>query len=703
MLNAFLKSSFGSEQPNSMIHDDTSPQADVPRLSRRLERERRARMEAEAIAERGLRQLYEKQEEISLLENVAEAANMASTVQDAMRYALERICAYTKWPIGHALLAKPHPNEPDVELVSAGIWHLRDRIRFAGFRDFSEKMTFASGIGLPGRILETGKPAWIKDVTEDANFPRSEQARQAGLKAAFGCPVLIGTEVAAVLEFFAEETLSPDEGMLKVMAHIGTQLGRVVERRRAEERLIHGALHDPLTNLPNRAYFLERLQFSANRAKRQNNYHFAVLFLDLDRFKIINDSLGHLAGDQLIVEIARRLTACLRRTDLVARNEEEDAKASPLPNGDETIARLGGDEFTILLEDIHDNSDPVRVAERIQIALNKPFVLAGQEVVTTVSIGIALSTTGYTLAQDILRDADIAMYRAKSLGKDRYEVFDQAMHASVVARLQLEGDLRRALERHEFRLYYQPIVSLASKKIQGFEALVRWQHPERGIVPPIEFVPVAEETGLILFLGRWVLREACRQMQRWQKDYPQTSGLTMSINLSAKELAQADLVDQIAKILQETGVTSSAIRLELTESAAMENAERTRQLLVELKQLGIRLSIDDFGTGYSSLSYLRRFPIDTLKIDRSFISHIDGHEENRQIVKTIMLLAANLGMEVIAEGAETSQEIDHLTKLHCEYVQGFYFFAPLDGSAVESLFSRHKDMGTGPSSPIKAA
>ncbi len=659
------------------------PDGDLHRLTKRLERERRARMEAEAIAERGLRELYERQEEISLLEGIAGAANKASSVQDAMRYALEKICAYTAWPLGHALLAASSRTEATVELISTGTWHMQNPVRFAPFREVSEASRFASGIGLPGRILASGKPTWIMDVTQDANFPRAPQAAQTGLKAAFGFPVLIGTEVAAVLEFFAEETLAPDEGLLKVMAHIGTQLGRVIERGRAEDRLIHGAFHDPLTNLPNRAFFLERLQSATIRAKRHESYRFAVLFIDLDRFKVVNDSLGHMAGDQLIMEIAHRLTAAVRRTDMVARNADEAASSGYC--GDDTVARLGGDEFTILLDEIRDVSDPMRVADRIQRELAVPFLLAGQEVVTTVSIGIALSATGYSDAHDILRDADIAMYRAKTLGKARCEVFDQAMHASAVARLQLEGDLRHALEREEFRLHYQPIVSLVNGSIHGFEALIRWEHPQKGLMQPAEFIPIAEETGIILFIGKWVLREACRQMRAWQAQFPKASQLTMSVNLSAKEFAQSDLIGQIAQILQETGVTPHCIRLELTETAAMENAERTRQLLLGLKHLGIRLSIDDFGTGYSSLSYLRRFPIDTLKIDRSFVSHLDDHEENREIVRTIMMLACNLGMEVIAEGAETSGEVGHLKDLNCEYVQGYFFCKPVDRATAQNI------------------
>ena len=671
-----------------MLTGGALPESDLSRLTKRLERERRARLQAEAIAERGLRQLYEKQEEISLLESISAAANQATSIQDAMRYALTKICEYTKSPIGHALLATSNHQANLIELVSSGIWHLPDSTRFASFRAASEVRRFTAGVGLPGRILESRKPVWISDVTEETNFPEAEAPRNAGVRAAFGCPVFIGTEVAAVLEFFAEESLPPNEALLKIIAHVGTQLGRVVERRRAEEQLIHGALHDPLTHLPNRAFFLERLQLATRRVKRQPDYRFAVLFLDLDRFKVVNDSLGHLAGDHFLVEIARRLTACVRRTDIVVRHEEQNTVPASTPNDDDTIARLGGDEFTILLDDIRDASDPLRVAKRIQEALNEPFTLSGQQVVTTASIGVALSTTGYTDAQDILRDADLAMYRAKALGKARCEVFDQAMHDSAVARLQLEGDLRRALEHEEFRLYYQPIVSLGTGEIQGFEALVRWPHPQRGMLTPADFLAVAEETGMILFLGKWVMREACRQMRRWQEEYATAASLTVSINVSARELAQADFVQETAHILQETGVRPSAIRLELTEGAAMDDAENTRRVLLGLKELGIRVSIDDFGTGYSSLSYLRRFPIDTLKIDRSFVSHIDGDEENRQIVKTIMLLASNLGMEVIAEGAETRQEIDHLKHLQCDYVQGYYFYKPLNGDAVRTLFSR---------------
>ncbi|MGQ0810428.1 MAG: EAL domain-containing protein [Nitrospiraceae bacterium] len=663
-----------------------SPDADLSRLPKRLERERRARLEAEAIAERGLRDLYERQKEISLLEAIAVAANEATSVDDAMRFALKSICDYMQWPLGHLYHSVQEPLGTPIELASTSTWHIQDPARFSAFCDVSTAMRFSSGVGLPGRILAAGKPTWIMDVTQDQNFPRAAYAKQAGLKSGFGFPVMVGTEVAAVLEFFAEETLAPDEGLLRIMAHIGTQLGRVMERKRAEERLIYSAFHDSLTKLPNRALFLERLEFAMHRAKRHTNYKFAVLFIDLDRFKIINDSLGHVAGDQLIIEVARRLTASLRRNDMIARSSEEEPSSERM--GEDTLARLGGDEFTVLLDEIRDLTDAIRVAERIQRELAIPVLLAGQEVVTTASIGIALSATGYSVVHDILRDADIAMYRAKTLGKDRYEIFDQGMHANAVVRLQFEAELRHAMEAHQFHLHYQPIVSLPNENVAGFEALIRWQHPSRGLILPAEFIPIAEETGLILIMGKWVLFEACRQGRLWQERFPKDPPLTMSVNLSAKQLVQRDLIDQIAQVLEETSIACNSLRLELTESVAMENAERTRLLFVELKRLGVRLSIDDFGTGYSSLSYLRRFPVDTLKIDRSFVKNIDDETDNREIVRMIMMLARNLDMDVIAEGPETSQEVGHLKELNCGYAQGYFFFKPMDGAAIETILEQ---------------
>ncbi len=441
----------------------------------------------------------------------------------------------------------------------------------------------------------------------------------------------------------------------------------ITERKRAEEQLLHHAFHDALTCLPNRALFMDRLKQAIYHSKRRQDYIFAVLFLDLDRFKIVNDSLGHMVGDQLLVAMARRLALCLRPGD--------------------TIARLGGDEFTILLDDVKDFANANFVAERIQKALALPFDLDGHEVFTTVSIGIAVSATGYDRPEDVLRDADIAMYRAKALGKARYEVFDTAMHKRFVTLLRLETDLRRALERQEFCVYYQPIVSLTTGYITGFEALLRWQHPRRGLVLPSEFIMLAEETGLIIAIDRWVLREAYRQMRLWQSRFGDRLPLSVSVNLSSKQFSQLDLIEHIDQTLREQELHAHSLKLELTESMVMENAEMTAAMLADLRALNVRVSIDDFGTGYSSLSYLQRFPIDTLKIDRSFIRGIGAHGDNTEIIRAITALAHNLGMDVIAEGIETAEQLAHLRALACEYGQGYYFARPVNSEATYQLLS----------------
>jgi diguanylate cyclase (GGDEF)-like protein len=439
----------------------------------------------------------------------------------------------------------------------------------------------------------------------------------------------------------------------------------ISERKRVEEQLLHNAFHDELTGLSNRALFMDRLRHAIAQAKRQKQYLFAVLFLDLDRFKVINDSLGHIVGDQLLVAISRRLESCLRRGDL--------------------IARLGGDEFAILLEDIGEEHYAIQVAERLQKTLTIPFKLSGHEIVASTSIGIALSTIGYDHPQDLLRDADTAMYHAKGTGKARYQIFDTAMHVRAVALLKLETDLRRALERQEFQLHYQPIVSLSNQNITGFEALVRWYHPERGLIAPNEFIPVAEETGLIVSLGLWVLQEACRQMRQWQEKFTAAKALTISVNISGKQFSQVDFVTQIQQILQETQLDARYLKLEITESILMDNVESTTTTLLELQALGIQLSMDDFGTGYSSLSYLNRFPVSTLKIDRSFIQSIDVDAEKLEIIRTVVMLAQSLGMDAVAEGVETANQLAPLKDLGCESGQGYFFSKPLNSKTAEKL------------------
>jgi len=432
--------------------------------------------------------------------------------------------------------------------------------------------------------------------------------------------------------------------------------GRELEESR--EHFRHAAFHDALTGLPNRSLFTDHLRVALRRAHQNEKYLFGVLFLDLDRFKNINDSLGHPCGDELLKLVARRLEACIRQTDMVAR--------------------FGGDEFAILLDAIQDASDAVRVAEKVQEAISAPFKLVSHEAITTASIGVALSTSGYIEAEDIIRDADTAMYRAKDRGKARCEIFDTAMHTRAVTLLRLESDLRRALEKDELCVYYQPIVSLASGELHGFEALVRWQHPERGIVSPDDFVPLAEETGLILPIGLRVLWDACNQLRKWQQYSLSNRDLIMSVNLSGKQLMQPDLIERIEEVLHESQINPWHLKLEITETVVMENPELAAVTLAKLRSLGVRLSIDDFGTGYSSLSYLNRFPVDTLKIDRSFVTSMNAADENLQIVKTIVTLAGNLGMQVVAEGVETEEQLEQLRSLKCQYGQGFFFSKPLE-------------------------
>jgi diguanylate cyclase (GGDEF)-like protein/PAS domain S-box-containing protein len=468
----------------------------------------------------------------------------------------------------------------------------------------------------------------------------------------------------------------------------------ITDRKRAEETLAHNALHDALTNLPNRALFLDRVRHVLALSHRHISYKFAVLFIDLDEFRVVNDSLGHAAGDALLIKIARRLSASIRGVDTISRSVLMQTTNQVADEG--SLARVGGDEFTILLEDIRDCGDAIRVAERLQERLVIPFVVERQEVVITASIGIAFFATSYTNSEDLIRDAEIAMYRAKREGKARSQVFDSEMHTVAVKRLQLETDLRRALELGEFRVHYQPILSLQSGRIVGFEALSRWQRNE-GLLSPAHFIQIAEQTGIILPMNRLLLREACLQLHAWHSQFPSDPPLTMSVNITPKEFAQQDLAAQMETILDEVGIHPSSINVEITETIAMADPQRSSLVLSELKALGVHISIDDFGTGYSSLSRLQGFPVDTLKIDRTFISAIDTDHETRKIVSIIIMLAHNLGLKVVAEGAEKAEQVNLLKQLKCEFVQGYFFARPGDHSAAHALLISNRAVALNPS------
>ena len=455
----------------------------------------------------------------------------------------------------------------------------------------------------------------------------------------------------------------------KVSRMAGSQID-ITDRRTAEGRWQHDAFHDELTGLPNRASLIDRLGLSILRTRCPGDYSFAVLFLDVDRFQVINDSLGHLTGDQLIIAIARRLKADLRSGT--------------------TIARFGGDEFAILLDDVQGISDATRVAERIQKILAAPFNFSGQEVFLTASIGIALEGAAGERPEDVLNNADMAMYRAKARGKACYERFDVGMRASAVARLQLESNLRRAAEREEFRLYFQPIVSLEDGVVTGAEALLRWQHPERGLITPAEFIPLAEETGLIVPIGEWVLRTACAQARAWHA--AGHSDLRVTVNFSARQFELPNLPELIRTVLKETGLAASALELEITESIAMEDVDFSREILTELRADGIHISIDDFGTGSSSLRYLKRFPIDVLKIDQTFVRDLTSDISDAAITAAMITMAHSLELKVIAEGVETEEQLKFLRSRRCNEIQGYLFSRPVPAEAFTKVLRERRSL-----------
>ncbi|PZD70522.1 putative signaling protein [Acaryochloris thomasi RCC1774] len=434
----------------------------------------------------------------------------------------------------------------------------------------------------------------------------------------------------------------------------------------SREQLIHDAFHDPMTGLPNRALFLDRLGQTLQKFKRLRDYRFAVLFLDLDRFKVVNDSLGHLAGDQLLIETAHRLQHCLRAGD--------------------TIARLGGDEFAILLDAIENDDTAIQIADRMLQALSRKVRIHEQDVFTGASIGIVVNTTEYQRSDELLRDADIAMYRAKALGKNRYEFFSDRMRVQALHSLQLESDLKQAIEHREFQLVYQPIVSLLTHRIVGFEALLRWHHPSRGVVSPSEFIPFAEETGLMTAISWWVLREACHQMHLLQAQFSHKT-LNIHVNVSNQQFHQPNFIEQVQQTLRETNLRNNSLKLEITESVIMKDAIRLADKFAQLQTLGVRLGLDDFGTGYSSLSYLSQLPLDTLKVDRSFVAQLD-QSSGQEITQAIVTLAHNLHMEVIAEGIETESQAQFLRAIDCRYGQGYLFSKPVAPDAMPALLSQ---------------
>jgi diguanylate cyclase (GGDEF)-like protein/PAS domain S-box-containing protein len=546
-----------------------------------------------------------------------------------------------------------------VETAAEGIWML-DRDHNTTF--VNQQMAAMLGVTIE-EIVGKNFLDFV-DEAERSLVQASIQHRQQGIEEKYDFQLRCKDEnplwvTISARPFFDSE--GSYAGTLKMIADIS-------DRKRAEAQLEYNAFYDSLTDLPNRTLFMDRLTHTIRRSQRRDSYPFAVFFLDLDNFKVINDSLGHSAGDRLLVAIAHRLESCLRASD--------------------TLARLGGDEFTILLEELDSRQEAIPIAQRIHSALKSPFNLDGRDVFTNISIGIAFDSPDYNFPEELLRDADAAMYRAKALGKNHYAVFDRQMHEAVLARLQLETDLRLALEREEFFVYYQPIISLSSGQLSGFEALVRWQHPTRGLIAPDKFIPIAEETGLIVPLGWWVLRQACHQLSLWQQQFSLDPPLAIGVNFSGKQLKELDVVQQIEAILAQTGIDGSCLKLEIVESLLMDDSEAILGTFAQLRGMNIQLAIDDFGTGYSSLSYLHRFPVSILKIDRSFVMGMQADRSNGEIVKAVVSLAQALKIDAIAEGIETLEQLTYLQELGCEYGQGYFLARPLEPQAATAFVAR---------------
>jgi diguanylate cyclase (GGDEF)-like protein len=595
-------------------------------------------------------------QQLRMLHEISLIALTSESLETIAQQIVEKICSATEFPIGA------------IELYDRS----RQVMIFIGVQGLppptdGDLLEVPVEQTLSGKVAATGQPVVKRYAPDEIKTCQANPTLNQVCIGTFICqPMTVNEQVMGVLSLAHPASIETDELFLEWISLLANFVASLVERRRAETRLRHDALHDGLTGLPNRLLLLDRLEQVMARAKRQDDYHFALLFIDLDRFKVINDSLGHVVGDRLLVAIASKLQDCVRT--------------------DDTVARLGGDEFIILLDNIKTEQVAIKIAQRINQELKTPVDIEGQKVFTTASIGIAFNSSFDRSPVELLRNADLAMYEAKAQGKSCHAIFQPMMHHRAHTLLELETNLRGALERREFLLHYQPIVSLANGDLVGFEALVRWLHPQKGLIPPSAFIPVAEETGLIVPIGRWILFESCHQLAIWQRYHPQAASWKMNVNLSGRQLKQGDLIDQIDFILDKTGIEGKNLKLEITESTLMKNTEFINYIFNQLIEREIQISIDDFGTGYSSLSYLHYLPVNTLKIDRSFINRMTLDEENLKIVEAIITLAHHLQIDVTAEGVETKEQLDKLRLLGCEFGQGYLFSRPLEAQAVGTLF-----------------
>jgi diguanylate cyclase (GGDEF)-like protein/PAS domain S-box-containing protein len=593
---------------------------------------------------------------------VTQLAALAKDSEEIIPKAIETVCTAFGWECG----AWWSLDKDGSLLRCATTW--RDEVpRVAEFLNLMSQMSVPSGIELPGRAWAQHEPLFVADVGKDQGFSRSDVALRAGLRGAVAIPVKVGDRFGGVMELFSSEAIAGDEMLMNLLKGVSAQIGHFFTRKHAEDALRFVATHDSLTDLGNRAIFTEQLGHALARADRYKK-GLAVLFVDIDRFKIVNDTLGHTAGDRMLQECARRLKDCLR--------------------GSDTVARLGGDEFVVMVEDFSGPRDAIAVAQKILTSLSRPLVLEAQELNPSASIGIAIAPDDGADVEMLLKNADIAMYRAKEQGRNNYQFYSAQMNKHTFERLAMESSLRKATERGEFLLHYQPKLHLETGAISGVEALVRWRHPDMGMVPPVQFIPIAEETGLIGQIGEWVLRTACEQGRKWRE-----AGLPafrIAVNLSARQFAQKNLLADVARIMAETSIPADGLEFEITESLMMQNPEHATQTLHKLRGMGIHLSIDDFGTGYSSLGYLKRFPINCVKVDRSFIKDIPNDKDDMAITRGVIALGHSLRLKVVAEGVETKEQQDFLHENGCDEMQGYLFSKPLAADEITKLLTDHK-------------
>ncbi|HZM44955.1 MAG TPA: EAL domain-containing protein [Burkholderiales bacterium] len=592
---------------------------------------------------------------------VARCVAGAESAATALKAVIRSICETQGWECGRYF---GRQDESDV-LTMNEFWHV-PRAGLESFIEQSRELSYTAGAGLIGQVWQSGEPMWVTDIGKDDRIQKGI-ARQLGMRGTFIFPVVSEGKPIGVLSFHSTKVREPDERLLQAVGVIGSQIGQFVQRKQAEEQIQYLATHDALTGLPNRVMFSQLLSAAIQTARRYQR-SFAVLFIDLDRFKFVNDTLGHEAGDRLLQEIAARFARCLRASDVVAR--------------------FGGDEFVVLVQEANDAEQVATIARKILAAAIKPVFVSGQECRVTASVGICSYPGGAQDEQSLMKNADAAMYLAKEEGKNNFQFYSESVKAQSLERLTLESGLRRALERNEFFLHYQAKLDLRTKQITGVEALLRWQHPELGLVPPARFLPVAEETGMSVAIGRWVLQTACAQNVAWQGEG--LPPVCVAVNLSARQFTDADLLWDIAGALEQSGMKPELLELELTESIVMQNVAAATKRLASIKEMGVRIALDDFGMGYASLAQIRRFPIDTLKVDRSFIRDVAENAEDRAITEAIIAMGKTLSLAVVAEGVETQDQQAFLLKHACDAMQGYYFNKPVVHDEFATFLRRHR-------------